>query len=211
MPGHVLGLAGREADLADLALRRSSDALPGRERPRFTVPNAEPLDQPRAHRECGVERHLLRGDQTDEHLPRIRDERRPVGAQRLRQGGQRRLGRRPGPEAPELERRPEEPRRLAEDVVVGRLDLDAAGRRLEPHLAARDDAVQPAVVPGVGAVDAVGAEALGRGEEVVWLRQREEGDAAIVRTRLWIYGSSASRMSCRSSKGSNATPCAVRY
>ena len=53
---------------------------------------------------------------------------------------------------------------------VERLDVDAAGRRLDPHLARADDAVQPALVPEVREVDAERAEALGREREVVRLR-----------------------------------------
>src|SRR6478735_9363039 len=130
-----------------------------------------------------MERDLLRGDETDEHLPGIRDEWRPVRPQGLRERGQRRLGPRPGPEAAEVERYAEQPGSLAQDVVLGRIDLDATGRSLQSYLAPGDDAVQPSVVPGIGAVDAVGAEPLRGREEVVWLRQREEGDAPIVRTR----------------------------
>ena len=111
---HVLGLAGREADLADLALGGRGDALPGRERPRAPVADAEALDQPRTDGERGVERHLLRRDQRHEHLPA--DRRRAVAGSRPaapRSARQRGLGRRPGPEALEIERRAEQPARLA--------------------------------------------------------------------------------------------------
>ena len=53
---------------------------------------------------------------------------------------------------------------------VERLDVDAAGRRLDPDLPAADDAVQPAFVPEVREVDAERAEALGGEREVVRLR-----------------------------------------
>jgi hypothetical protein len=70
---------------------------------------------------------------------------------------------------------------LAGDLVAVRLDPNAAGRRFDTHLAGGDDAVQTAVMPQVRAVGAVGAEALGRGVEVVRLRESEEGDGAMLR------------------------------
>ena len=45
---------------------------------------------------------------------------------------------------------------------VERLDVHAAGRRLDPHLPPADDAVEPALVPDVREVDPEGAEARGR-------------------------------------------------
>ena len=106
---HVLGLPGREADLADLALGRLRDPLPGREGPRLPVPDAEALDQAGANREGGVERDLLRGDRGDEHLPAVRDEGRPVARERLSQRREHGLGSGPGPEALEVEWSTEEP------------------------------------------------------------------------------------------------------
>ena len=64
---------------------------------------------------------------------------------------------------------------------VERLDVDAAGRRLDPHLAAADDAVQAALVPEVREVGPEGAEALGRDVEVVRLgklERRHRGNVA---------------------------------
>ena len=81
------------------------------------------------------------------------------------------------------------------DLVVQRLDADAAGRRLDPYLPSADDAVQPALVPEVGEVGAEAAEALRREGEVVRLGDRQErhGRAQV---------SSARSTSCRSSNGS---------
>ena len=57
---------------------------------------------------------------------------------------------------------------------VERLDVDAAGRRLDPHLAPADDAMEPALVPEVRAVEPERAEALRREREVERLRDGEE-------------------------------------
>ena len=70
----------------------------------------------------------------------------------------------------EVELEPEQLRDDGPGLGVERLDVDAAGRRLDPHLARADHAVEAALVPEVREVDAERAEALGREREVVRLR-----------------------------------------
>src|SRR6185312_817214 len=76
-PDHVLRLAPREAERGQLLLRGGREPLPRRERPDPAHPLAEPLDEPVADRDGCKERDLLRRDRSDEHLERVRRERRP--------------------------------------------------------------------------------------------------------------------------------------
>ncbi|HSO01545.1 MAG TPA: hypothetical protein VLS46_03365, partial [Gaiellaceae bacterium] len=55
-----------------------------------------------------------------------------------------------------------------------RLDVDPSGRPLDPHLAAGEDAVDPALAPERRPVAAVHLEPGRRELEVVGLRERDE-------------------------------------
>ena len=81
---------------------------------------------------------------------------------------------RPGVEAVEIERQPEEVEHLRLDRLVVRGDVDAAGRSLDPHLPAGEDTMDAAFAPEGCAVEAVHVEAGGRELEVVRLGQANE-------------------------------------
>ena len=67
---------------------------------------------------------------------------------------------------------------------VERLDVDAAGRCLDPHLAPADRVVQAAFVPQVRPIDAVRTKARGRQREVEWSGHGEERHARTVSVGL---------------------------
>src|SRR5581483_3187216 len=94
------------------------------------------------------------------------------------------VGRGPRVERRQVELEPEQLLDHLPDLLVVRRDLDAARRRLDPHLAAADHPVQAAFVPDVREVDAERAEALGRDREVVRVGEREEGQTCEV-TPAW--------------------------
>ena len=96
-----------------------------------------------------LERDLLRGDRGDERLERVGLQRRPEARERRDESARASRPRRPGVEAVEIERQAEEAKRLPLDRGVVRLDVDSARRRLDPHLAAGEDAVQAVVAPEV--------------------------------------------------------------
>ena len=111
--------------------------------------------KPRADREGRVERDLLRGDRGDEALERVGRERRAEARELRDELVEHRL-RRP-PRRVNASRSNSSAEQLLDHrrgLGVERLDVDAAGRSLDPHLARADDAVQPALVPEVREVDA---------------------------------------------------------
>ena len=82
-------------------------------------------------------------------LERVGRERRPEAREPRHELVEHRLARRPGAERLELELGAEQLQHDRPRLVVERLDVDPARRRLDPHLAPADDAVQAAVVPEV--------------------------------------------------------------
>ena len=112
--------------------------------------------------------------EVDERLERVRLQRRPVAGEGRDERPERLVASRPGVEAVEIERQAEEATRLGLDGGVVRCQVDAAGRGLDPHLAAGEDTVQAVIQPERRPVDAVDPIAGDREREVVRLRQRDE-------------------------------------
>src|SRR5512133_2500120 len=72
----VLGLATGKAQLRQLFLPRRRNAFTGRKRRGTPGGNAKPVDEAAAHRECRMQRDLLRGDRGNQRLESVRRERR---------------------------------------------------------------------------------------------------------------------------------------
>ena len=83
----------------------------------------------------------------DEHLERIGRERRPEAREPRDDRREHLVARRPRVERLEVEREPEQRPDDRLRLGVERLDVDAAGRRRDPHLAPADGAVQSPVLP----------------------------------------------------------------
>src|SRR6266545_3982767 len=124
------------------------------------MPPAESLDQTVADRERREQRDLLRRDRRDEALERVRRQRRTEPFEPNDERVEHRLLGGPGSERLELELRAQQLQDNRPSLVVERLDVDASGGRLDPHLALADDAVEAALVPEVRKVDAERTEAL---------------------------------------------------
>ena len=115
-------------------------------------------------------------------------ERRPEAGELLGQPAQHRVVLRPGVEPLEVERRAEQRERHPPRLAVERLDVRPARRRLDPHFAHADDAVQPAVDPEVREVRPEGAEAFRRELEVERLRETEQAHASARKSVSGSYG-----------------------
>src|SRR5947208_2599441 len=70
----------------------------------------------------------------------------------------------------EIERKPKKKGDLRSGLDASRVEAHSAAHRLDPHLAAGDDALEPAVVPDRRPIRSVRAEAHGREREVIGLR-----------------------------------------
>src|SRR2546423_2008331 len=138
------------------------------------------LDEAVADRDSGAQRHLLGGDRADEHLEGIGCERRSKALELQSRGAEHVIGGRPGIKRVEVEGEPEH--RSCDGLRLGVewLDVDSTGRRLNPHFASADGAVEPALVPHRRPVDPERAKALGCEREIEWPGHGEERHARTV-------------------------------
>ena len=139
--------------------------------------HAEPVDEAAAHRECRVQRDLLRGDRGNERLERVGREGRAEARHESHRVGENGIALCKLMERRQVELEAEQLAHDGLDLVVQRLDAHAAFGRRDPDLASVDDTVQTTVVPDVRAIDAPEREAVERPLEVVRLRYRKETHA----------------------------------
>ena len=171
----------REKPSADeLVLARGRDPLAQRKRPDVSDPRAEVLDEAVADRDSGEERHLLGRDRADEHLEGIGRKRRAKALEPASRRAEHVVGGRPRIERVEVEREPEHRSHDGLRLCIERLDVDSTGRRLDPHFAAADGAVEPAFVPHRRLIDPERAKALGGEREIEWPGHGEERHARTV-------------------------------
>src|SRR5581483_7673 len=143
-------------------------------RPDAPDPLAEPLDEAVADRDRGEQRDLLRRDRGDEPLERVRRERGPEAGEADDERREQLVACGPGRERDEVEVEAEQPADDELRLRVERVDVDAAVRRRDPHLASADRAVERAVLPEARAVEPEGAEARRRQLERERLRGAQQ-------------------------------------
>ena len=112
-----------------------------------------------------------------ERLVRVGRERRPEPGEPRHQLAEDLVAFGPGVERVELEAGADHGARDRLGLVIQRLDVDAARRRLDPDLPPADDAMDAALVPEVRDIRAEGSEPFSRELEVVRIRQRKKSQA----------------------------------